>query len=98
MIKFYYFESNAKDMSRPGFPVRTIQGAMAVCQVYSDKSRSELVAWCRRHGVVRKMIHQHADLVSHVDLWGEHYKEGGSVVRKDVFVADVAFSDGRPDR
>ena len=97
MIKFYYFGSNAEDMSRPGFPVR-VTGPMSICQVYSDKNRSELVAWCRRHDVARRMIHQHAGLVSHLDLWGEHYELGAPGVSRDVFVADVAFSDGRPDR
>ncbi len=98
MIKFYYFDSNARDMARPGFRVRGVHGPMAVCQVYSDKSVRELRVWGRNHQVPKPAIHRHEGLMPHVDLYGTLFKLGGEGVSRDVFVADVAGWDGRPDR
>lgn len=95
MIKFYYFDSTAGEMSRPGFPIRDLTGPMRICQVYSDKSRSELVAWTRRHDLPRRFIHRHEGLMSHLDLWGDHFELGGPGIEREAFVKDIAWSDGR---
>ncbi len=95
MIKFYYFESNAKDMSRPGFRIRGVHGPLQICQVYSDRTCKELLRWCRAHEVPKLMIHQHVGLLSHVDLWGSRFALGGPGVSKEAFIADVRYSDGR---
>lgn len=98
MIKFYYFDSTPGEMSRPGFRVRGVTGQMSVCQVYSDRNSKELVGWARKQNLARGLMHRHAGLMPHLDLWGEHFGLGGEGVSRDVFVHDIARWDRWPGR